>query len=102
VVKAAIRVALACTARISGSEGWVDLPAFMHCPDAIEVNDSRGRERIDGAYQGDGLRFQVDEVHRCLAAGLTESPVMPLAETVAVAGTLDAVRKQLGVAYPGD
>lgn len=102
VAKAAIRVSLACTARISGTEGWVELPAFMHCPDAIGVGGPGGVERIEAPFEGDGLRFEVEEVHRCLAAGLAESPAMPLDESVAIAGTLDAVRRQLGVVYPGD
>jgi predicted dehydrogenase len=102
VVKAAIRVGMACGARISGSDGWVDLPPFMHCPDWIGVSGPNGTERIDGAYEGDGLRFEVAEVHRCLAAGLTESPHMALDETLSIAGTLDAIRAQLGLVYPGE
>ena len=37
VVKAAIRTPMACTARIAGTEGWIQLPAFMHCPDHLTV-----------------------------------------------------------------
>ena len=54
VVKAAIRVAMSCTARVSGSDGWIGLPAMMHCPDAITVGTSDGRtERIDASFGGD-------------------------------------------------
>jgi predicted dehydrogenase len=102
VVKAAIRVPLACGARISGTDGWIDLPPFMHCPDAILVSGAAGTERIDASFEGDGLRFQIDEVHRCVAAGLTESAVMPLDDTVAVMDTLDAIRAQVGVVFPGE
>jgi predicted dehydrogenase len=102
VVKAAIRVNMSCTARISGSDGWIELPAFMHCPDSITVGDANGVERVEAGFEGEGLRFQVDEVHRCVAAGLGESPTMSLAETVEIAGTLDAIRAQLGVVYPGE
>ena len=98
IVKAAIRTNLTCTARIAGDEGVVELPAFMHCPDHLVVNG----ERIDAAWKGDGLRFQVDEVHRCLAEGLLESPVMPLDETISLATTLDAIRAPLGVVYPAE
>jgi predicted dehydrogenase len=102
VVKAALRAGLSCRARITGSEGSIELPAFMHCPAWIDVATASGIERIDGAYEGDGLRFQVEEVHRCLAAGHAESAVMPLDETLSIAGTLDAMRAQLGVVYPGE
>jgi predicted dehydrogenase len=100
VVKAAIRVGMACSARISGSEGVIELPAFMHCPMSLTVATASGREEIDAAYEGDGLRFEIDEVNRCLAAGLTESPVVPLDETVELASTLDRIRSQLGFVYP--
>jgi predicted dehydrogenase len=102
VVKASTRVQLSCTARISASDGWIDLPAFMHCPTALTIGGGGNVERVDAAFDGDGLRFQVEEVHRCLAAGETESPVMPLDESVAILGVLDDMRAQLGVVYPGE
>jgi predicted dehydrogenase len=102
VIKAAIRVATACSARISGSEGWIELPPSMHSPDSIVVGSATGEERLDAAYDGEGLRFQVDEVHRCLDAGLLESPTMSLDETISIAETLDAIRVQVGVVYPGE
>jgi predicted dehydrogenase len=102
VVKAAIRVNLACSARISGSDGWIDLPAFAHCPEWVAIGRPDGIERIDTAFEGDGLRFQIAEVHRCIADGALESSVMPLAETISIMTTLDAIRGQLGVTYPGE
>jgi predicted dehydrogenase len=102
VIKAAIRVGMSCTARISGSEGWIDLPAFMHCPMALTVSTRGGAELIDGSFQGNGLRFQIAEVQQYLAQGLTESPIMPLDETIAIASTLDAIRAQIGLIYPGE
>jgi len=96
VVKAAIHTELACTARISGTDGWIDLPAFMHCPGGLTVTSlADGVEHIGGSYRGNGLRFGIAEVHRCLDQGLTESPVIPLAETIALATTLDAIRAQI-------
>jgi predicted dehydrogenase len=102
VVKAAIRVAMSCSARIAGTDGWIQLPAFMHCPDHLVVHDGSGEHVVDARWEGQGLRFQVDEVHRCLDEGLLESARMPLHETVAIASTMDAIRAQLGVRYPGE
>jgi predicted dehydrogenase len=99
IVKAAIRVDLSCRARISGSEGWVDIPPLMHQPDRIIVGGHRGTERLDAPFDGVGLRFQVEEVHRCLEAGSTESEVMPLDESIRIAATMDAIRAQAGVIY---
>ncbi len=102
VVKAALRVGLTCTARIAGSDGAIDLPAMMHCPNSLTVSGRAGVEHIDASYDGNGLRFEIDEVHRCLAEGLTESTVIPLDESIALATTLDAIRAELGVIYPGE
>jgi len=102
VIKSGIRVGMSCTARISGTDGWIELPAFMHCPNYLTVTSGAGSERIDGSYEGNGLRFEIEEVHRCLSEGLPESPVMPLDETLDIATTLDAIRAQLGVVYPGE
>ena len=62
----------------------------------------RGTERIDAPFDGIGLRFQVDEVHRCLDAGRIESSVMPLDESIGLATTMDAIRAEVGVVYPED
>ncbi len=101
VVKAAIRTPLSCTARIAGTDGTVDLPAFMHCPDHLVVRSADGERRIDAPFEG-GLQYQVAEVHRCLDDGLLESPRMPLHESVAIAEVLDTIRAQIGVRYPGE
>jgi hypothetical protein len=42
----------------------------------------------------------VQEVHRCLAAGLPESPDMPLEESVSIMSTMDEVRRQIGLRFP--
>ncbi len=101
VVKASTRVPMPCTARISGTDGHVELPAAMHHPDSLTVRTGGGSRTIDASYEGDGLRFEIEEVHRCLASGARESPVMPLDETVALMRVLDDVRGQIGVVYPG-
>jgi predicted dehydrogenase len=103
VIKAAVTAPLACTARISGTEGWIDLPPFMHCPTSLTVHAvGAPPEVIDAPIGVDGLEHQIREVHACLAGGLTESPTMPLAETLALARTMDDIRAQIGLSYPGE
>jgi predicted dehydrogenase len=102
VIKAALRMNMTCAARVSGAEGVVEIPAFMHCPNAIRILSAAGVDDVDVSYEGNGLRFEIDEVHRCLADGRTESDVMPLGETLALAGTLDDIRRQIGLVFPGE
>jgi predicted dehydrogenase len=102
VVKAAISALLECTARVAGTLGAIELPAFMHCPTSVTLHSRAGTEEIDCGWEGDGLRFQVAEVHRCLTEGLRESPTMPLDESVSIAVTLDAIRARIGLVYPDE
>jgi predicted dehydrogenase len=102
IIKASLTTPLACTARISGTEGWIELPAFMHCPRSLSVHHSGVVETVDCGFEGDGLEFEIAEVHRCLKLGLTESPFIPLSETVALATAMDEMRQQIGLRYPGE
>ena len=99
VSKASLRVGMTCAARIAGTVGVIDIPALMHCPESITVSVLGEVERLDGSYEGSGMRFEVEEVHRCLADGRLESDVMPLDETLALMGILDEVRAQIGLDF---
>jgi len=102
VVKAAIRASYPCTARITGTDGAITIPAFMHCPQHLVVQTAAGERRLEAPMDGNGLHHQVHEVHRCLRAGLTESPMMPWSESLTLATTMDAIRAQIGLRYPTD
>lgn len=47
-----------------------------------------------------GYQYQIEEVHRCMRAGLVESPGMPHADTLTIMGVLDELRAQWGVRFP--
>lgn len=51
---------------------------------------------------GNGYNYEAAEVQRCLRAGLAESPVVPLDESLAIAATLDRIRAQWGLRYPNE
>lgn len=54
---------------------------------------SRKRARhLACRYVGNGYHYEADEVRACVARGTTESAVMPLDDSVAVAATADAIR----------
>ena len=52
--------------------------------------------------QGNGYNYEAAEVARCLRAGKLESDIMPLDETLAIMQTLDQLRAQWGLVYPGE
>jgi predicted dehydrogenase len=78
------------TATVSGSLGRLHLTSPFHHSSRVEHwqrGDLVGSWEVD--YEGSGYTFEVAEVELCLAAGLTESPRHPLADTRAVMATLD-------------
>lgn len=83
--------------------GRIEFPrGFFHPERFVLHRPGRDPEEITVP---DGLRAyqrEAAEVMRCLRAGETESPLVPLEGTVAVMRTLDAVRERIGVRYPGE
>ena len=51
-------------------------------------------------YQGHGLREQAVEFARCFHAGLKESPILPLDETLSIMKTMTEIARQIGLTYP--
>ncbi len=49
-----------------------------------------------------GFELEVAEVERALRTGDTESPVVPLRDTVEILEIIDQARGQIGVRYPVD
>ncbi len=74
----------------------------MHCPNQLTLISPAGREVFEAGWEGEGLRFEIDEVNRCLSEGLTENPRMPAGETLLLQEILDEIRSQLDVVYPGE
>lgn len=90
-------------ASINGTRARVEIDADFFAPTTFRIIDLDGREeRYDEPHEGRGLRHQAAEVGRCIAASLTESPVLPLSETLAVMETLDDIRRQIGLSYPSE
>jgi predicted dehydrogenase len=54
-----------------------------------------GGNTLSLPYAGNGYHYEADEVAAMVRAGATESPIMPLSDSVAVAATLDALRAQI-------
>jgi hypothetical protein len=54
------------------------------------------------AGYGNGYGPEIEEVERCLRAGLLQSPLIPHADTIAILGILDDARAAVGVVYPGE
>jgi predicted dehydrogenase len=83
-------------ALVTGSEGQIALPADFIAARASTVIPARGEPRTTAwPRPGWGYQFQAAEAHRCLRAGLGESPLLPHAATIEVMRLLDLARAQV-------
>lgn len=82
-VSSAIIANLSNGARINGTDGTIVLPSVTQAEAVNAEQHPLDRPR---------LAYEIEHVHQCLAEGRTESPVMPLSESVAIAETIDKIR----------
>ncbi|MFF5970145.1 Gfo/Idh/MocA family protein [Streptomyces sp. NPDC012769] len=91
------------TASVTGTKGRIEVPRGFFYPEGFVLHrDGREPEEFTVPGRRDSLQHEAAEVMRCLRAGATESPLVPLDGTLAVMRTLDAVRERIGVRYPAD
>jgi predicted dehydrogenase len=89
-------------ATVAGTLGSIELPSPFFNPDRLVLRRSGHEAQEVVVAKEPGFQHEAAEVMRCLRAGETESPLVPLEGTLAVMRTLDAVRERVGVRYPAD
>ncbi|MGC3995140.1 MAG: Gfo/Idh/MocA family oxidoreductase [Propionicimonas sp.] len=93
------------TAVVTGSEARIELDGEFYAPGSVRVVTAGG-ERITSAepelHSHHALAFEGAHFAQLVADGRTESPLLPLDETVAIMDVLDRIRGQVGVVYPGE
>ncbi|MEI6169016.1 MAG: Gfo/Idh/MocA family oxidoreductase [bacterium] len=100
VLTCAVRTHTAHEARIMGTEGSIYLPGFWHATEATLTIPGKGSETAAPVRVGNGYNYEAVEVGNCLRAGLKESRIMPLSETLTTMRTMDELRRQWGLVYP--
>ncbi len=92
-------------ARIYGAKGHIEFAPFPAGP-SIKIfrhdgtNEVATVEELETEQIENGFVYQVAESVRCLKAGLAESPIIPVEETVKLMSVMDGMRKEWGLRYP--
>ncbi|OKP98876.1 Gfo/Idh/MocA family protein [Paenibacillus sp. P46E] len=98
-----VRLNMLQEAYVFGTEGHIVVKGSFINPRSAELYV--GGELVE-TFEDDrgsiGYAFEAEEVGRCLQAGLTESPVLTLDESVAILKLLDQIRAEWGLVYPGE
>ena len=99
-ITTAIRMNTPHEARIIGAKGYISIADWWHPTRMTLQISGQEAETLDFALAGNGYNYEAAEVGRCIRAGLTESSVVPLDETLAIMTTMDRMRRQWGLRYP--
>ncbi len=97
-----IAASTATTAVVSGTRGRIELAAPFFRPSGMSLHRQDSVETFAVPHRGHGMVHEAEEVMRCLREGKTESPLVPWDSTLDVMATLDEIRQQIGVRFPGE
>lgn len=89
-------------AHILGTEARIDIDRVWYSPTSFRViaPDGEVLEDFVSTNEGRGMQYQALAAERYVADGTLDSDILPLDETVAIMGTLDELRRIVGVRYP--
>ena len=92
------------TAVILGTNGRIEVDAVWYAPATFTVFDRQNTviERFELEVSHRGMQFQAWEFERRIRSGDTAPAILPPWESVRIMETLDAVRAQIGLSYPGE
>ena len=84
---------------VYGSKGHIHVHPHICVPTRATLFDGSNETRVEKLMRANGYEYENEEVIRCVRAGLTESPGMTLAETLANMRLMDAIRREMGLRY---
>ncbi len=83
---------------VVGTKGWIEIEPRFHHPSVITIHRTGVLPRvIEAAPSGRGYSHEFAEASKRIAEGATESPTMPLADTLEVMRVLELCLRQAGI-----
>ena len=103
VLAASLRTETPREAVILGTQGSIRVhyPFYKSERVTLTVN-GKEPQTVDLPIEGSGYKYEAAIVMNCLHEGKIESPIMPHNETLRIMKTMDDIRAQWGVKYPGE
>ena len=96
-------VSTPCRATICGTLGKIEIDRTFYNPASMRVimHDGTTTE-YPNDYKGHGLREQAKEFERVVRTGEMSSPILTPDESIEIMGSLDEIRRQIGLIYPSE
>ncbi|KJL49172.1 1,5-anhydro-D-fructose reductase [Microbacterium hydrocarbonoxydans] len=92
-------------ASIVGTAARIEIDRVWYTPTTFRVilpDGTVAEEFASDEVAGRGMEYQALAAERYVADGTLDSDLLPVAESVAIMGTLDEIRAQIGVRYPSE
>ena len=104
LVHTALDTAGPTTASVIGTDGWIAIEGTFYAPTNFTVYNAQNEvvERYESEVSNRGMQFQAAELERIVASGVLAGDILPPSETVAIMASLDEIRSQIGLVYPGE
>lgn len=95
---------LPCSASVFGDKAWAEIINFSYAPTQILIRDQVGKQLkvITCEPTHNAYYLEAQHVHECLRADLTESPLVPHQQTLAILGIMDQLRETWQLTYPNE
>ena len=90
------------TAMVAGDRGFIELPHPFYQPDSVTMAVDDNREHHSFSRHGYGYSFEAQHVTECLQQGATQSDIMPTQASRLIIRTLDRIRSEWSLTYPGE
>lgn len=88
---------------LSGSDGYIEFSHDWYLAKSLTLVKNGGAEHnIEFDFPGLGYQYEIEEVNRCLEEGLFQSPNHSWQDTLNLLATMDEIRQDIGVHYPGE
>jgi predicted dehydrogenase len=95
-----VRITTPHTAVICATDGSISMPSPWWVPERMTVRRGPASAEYCEPKKASGFEYEIAEASRCVGEGLTESPILPLDETIGIMETMDQLRALWGVRYP--
>ncbi|XP_071143929.1 trans-1,2-dihydrobenzene-1,2-diol dehydrogenase-like [Mytilus edulis] len=94
------------TAIVNGTKGSIEVASPFYCPEEVTLPSGIFRNELPHGFcpfiwiNASGLRYEADEVRRCIKNGLLECPDFTHKESEIVHTIIDEAAKQIGRNIP--
>ena len=92
----------ACQAVISGTEGRIEIADTFYAPTTWRLTRKDGTTWDYDGRVDNGFQYEAAALARNVALGRTEAEELTHSQTLEIMETLDLIRQQIGVIYPGE